>query len=102
MKPDERSDESLISVVFTTTDISSIKGFITWLPKLCRHVEYFFFHISFDCLFSLCRSFLFFSFLFFISFFISLFLSLCLFYVVWGGHLLYLVPNSHYDGNVNS
>ena len=99
MTPDERSDESIISVVFTTTDISSIKGFITWLPKLCLHVEYFFFHISFDCLFFLDVV-LFFS--LFLYLFISLFLSFCLFYVVWGGHLLYLVPNSHYDGNVNS
>ena len=38
----------------------------------------------------------------FLYLFLYLFLSLCLFYVVWGGHLLYLVPNSHYDGNVNS
>lgn len=100
MTPDERSDESIISVVFTTTDISSIKDFITWLPQLCLHVEYFFFHISFDCLFFFMS---FFSFLyFFIYFFLYLFLSFCLFYVVWGGHLLYLVPNSHYDSNVNS
>lgn len=73
MTPDERNDESIISVVFTTTDISSIKGFITWLPKLCRHVEYFFFHISFDCLF--LDVVLFFSFLFFISLFLSFFIS---------------------------
>lgn len=83
MTPDERSDESIISVVFTTTDISSIQGFITWLPKLCLHVEYFFFHISFDCLFFLMS---FFSFLyFFIYFFIYFFHCV---YFMWCGAVI--------------